>query len=153
LEPTKTETVIHAFEKTVNKYIATEKKPLDYGVGCLLYRAEIHTIEAIGGHVQTNITDLSNYLGVTKSAVSQMIDKLVKKGMVNKQVLSKSDTEVALSLTKNGEQVCAGHAAYHKEFYHAIDQILTAVPEEDIKAFCEIMDKLDSIMCGGEKAL
>ncbi len=147
MEYTKTETVIHVFEKTMNKYIATEKKPLDYGVGCLLYRAEIHTIDAIGGHAQINITGLSNYLGVTKSAVSQMIDKLVKKGMVNKHVLSKSDTEVALSLTDNGKQVYAGHAAHHKEFYHAIDQILATVPEEDIKVFCEIMNKLDSLLC------
>lgn len=147
MKSTKTETVIHVFEKTVNKYIATEKKPLDYGVGCLLYRAEIHTIEAIGKQAQINITGLSNYLGVTKSAASQMIDKLVKKGMVNKQVLSKSDTEVALSLTENGRKVYTGHAAYHKEFYHAIDQILTTVPEEDIKAFCEIMNKLDSLLC------
>ena len=146
MEPTKTETVIHIFEKTMNKYIATEKKPLDYGVGCLLYRSEIHTIDAIGGHAQINITGLSNFLGVTKSAVSQMIDKLVKKGLVNKQVLSTSDTEVALSLTENGKHVYAGHAAYHKEFYHAIDQILTTVPEEDIKVFCEIMNKLDSLL-------
>jgi DNA-binding MarR family transcriptional regulator len=130
----------------MNKYSATEKKPLDYGVGCLLYRAEIHTIDAVGGHTQINITGLSNYLGVTKSAVSQMIDKLVKKGMVYKQVLSKSDTEVALSLTENGKKVYAGHAAYHKNFYHDIDQILSAVPEEDIKVFCEIMNKLDSLL-------
>lgn len=142
----KAETVIHVFKKTVNKYISTEKKPLDYGIGCLLYRSEIHTVDAIGRHAQINITDLSNYLGVTKSAVSQMIDKLVKKGVVKKQVLSKSDTEVALSLTEKGKRVYASHVAYHKEFYHAIDQILTTVPEDDIRVFCDIMNKLDSLL-------
>lgn len=146
MEPTKAETVIHVFEKTMNKYIATEKKPLDYGVGCLLYRAEVHTIDAIGRHAQINITDLSDDLGVTKSAVSQMIDKLTKKGMVNKRVLSKSDTEVALDLTEKGKQVYAGHIAYHREFYHAIDQALTTVPQKEIDVFCEIMKKLDFLL-------
>lgn len=111
-----------------------------------MYRAEVHTIDAIGRHAQINITDLSNYLGVTKSAVSQMIDKLTKKGMVNKRVLSKSDTEVALDLTEKGKQVYAGHAAYHGEFYHAIDQMLTTVSEKDIDVFCKIMNKLDSLL-------
>jgi DNA-binding MarR family transcriptional regulator len=75
-----------------------------------------------------------------------MIDKLVKKGVVNKQILSKSDTEVALSLTEKGNKVYACHATYHKEFYHAIDQILATVPEDDIRVFCEIMSKIDSLL-------
>ena len=146
MDSTKTETLIHVFEKTMNKYIATEKRPLDYGVGCLMYRAEIHTIDAIGGHAQINITDLSNYLGVTKSAVSQMTDKLIKKGMVNKQLLSKSDTEVALNLTEKGKQVYDGHAEYHREFYRSIDQMLATVSDEDIELFCKIMNKLDAVL-------
>jgi DNA-binding MarR family transcriptional regulator len=146
LDSTKAETVIRVFEKTMNKYIATEKKPLDYGVGCVLYRAEIHAIDAIGKHAQINITDLSNDLGVTKSAVSQMIHKLTQKGMVNKRVLSKSDTEVALDLTEKGKQVYAGHVAYHRDFYRAIDEILTTVPQEDIDVFCEMMNKLDFLL-------
>lgn len=146
MESAKTEAVIHIFEKTMNKYIATEKKPCDYGVGCLLHRSEIHTIDAIGRNPQINITDLSNYLGVTKSAISQMVDKLIKKDMLHKTVLSKSDTEVALSLTDKGKQVYKGHTEYHLHFRNDIDQILRTIPDESIETFCEIMNKLNAIL-------
>ncbi len=69
-------------------------------MGCLLHRSEIHTIDAIGKNPQTNVTDLSNYLGITKSALLPMIDKLIKK-LILKTVLSKRDTPVALNLTDN----------------------------------------------------
>lgn len=146
MEISRTESVVQLFLKVVNRYIATEKKPCDYDVGCSLYRSEIHTIDAIKKHDHINITELANYLGITKSAVSQMINKLVKKGMVVKTVLSKSDTEVALTLTEIGEKVCQGHDQYHRELYQYLDQVLTEIPESDIEVFKNILNQLDNIL-------
>ncbi len=146
MDPSETESVIHLFTRVVNRYISTENRPCDYGVGCKLYRSEIHTIEAIGNHSQINVTDLSNYLGVTKSAVSQMTDKLIKKDMIVKTVLSKSDTEVALTLTDKGEKVFSGHNEYHRKFFQHINQMLSTVSENDIKVFENIMTQLESFL-------
>lgn len=140
------ESVIQLFLKVVNRYIATEKKPCDYNVGCLLYRSEIHTIDAIGKNNRINITELANYLGITKSAVSQMVNKLIKKDMVVKTILSKSDTEVALALTEKGAKVYHGHNEYHRKLYQYVDRMLSQVPKSDIEIFKDIMNQLDLIL-------
>ena len=145
-ELSKTETLIHSFEKVMNQYIVSEKKPRNYGTGQLYYRSEVHTIDAIGKHNSINVTTLANYLGITKGAVSQMIDKLIKKGLVNKTVLSKSDTEVALSLTLKGKQVYEGHNKYHSEFYKKIEQELAGMSEHDVQIFLNIMDNLNKTL-------
>lgn len=143
MKSSKTETVVHLFLKVVNHYIATEKKSCDYGIGCTMYRSEIHYIDAIGKQNNINITDLSNYLGITKSAVSQMISKLIKKELIIKTVLSKSDTEVALSLTEKGRKVYFAHIDHHLKLYHSIEQMLSTLPESDINVFENIMNQFD----------
>lgn len=146
MEFIRSEQVIQIFLKVINRYIATEKRPCDYGVGCLMYRSEIHSIDAIGKHVGANITELAALLGITKSAASQMTDRLIKKGMVTKTVLSKSDTEVALTLTENGEKVYVGHNEYHRELYRYLDQELSEVSDEDLKSFTNIMGRLANLL-------
>lgn len=142
----KSEAAIHAFRNVMDLYAASEKKPRDYGTGCILYRSEIHTIDAIGKHSHINVTGLSAFLGITKSAVSQMIDRLINKGMVTKTVLSKSDTEVALALTEKGEKVFRGHMEDHQKLYSYVDEMLNQIPSKDIAIFCRIMKKLEEFI-------
>lgn len=142
MEDKKTALVVHTFEKVINSYIATEKRPHDYGVGFPLYRSEIHTIDTVGRQEKINVTELAQTLGITKSATSQMIDRLVKKGLVVKTVLSKSDTEVALTLTSVGHKVFLAHQKSHQSFFTYIKETLDNVSECDIDTFIDIMEKL-----------
>jgi len=51
----------------------------DFGTGVMLYRAEIHTIRAIGDNPGINVTKLAESMGITKVAISQTVNKLVRK--------------------------------------------------------------------------
>lgn len=146
MEDEKTALVVHTFEKVMNSYLATEKRPHDYGVGFSLYRSEIHTIDVVGRQEQINITELAQTLGVTKSAASQMIDRLVKKGLVVKTILTKSDTEVALTLTTVGQKVFRAHQESHRMFFSYIKETLSTVSDCDISAFLDIMEKLSAFI-------
>ena len=53
-------------------------------------------------HKRLRIKQISEYLGVTRSAASQMIDPLVKKGLVDRQVDPKDRRIAYLSLTAKG---------------------------------------------------
>lgn len=141
-----TEIMIHKFEKVMNKYNKTEKKPKYYGTKDLLYRSEVHTIEAIGKNSKINVTDLAAYLGVTKGAVSQMIDKLMKKGMVNKEMLSDTENEVSLELTRQGTLVYKGHEEYHKEHYAEISKRLEHLSQDEIGNFIDILDVIENML-------
>lgn len=141
-----TKAMIHKFEKVINKYNKSEKKPKYYGTKDLLYRSEVHTIDAIGKNNKINVTDLAEYLGVTKGAISQMVDKLMKKGMVSKKMLSDTENEVSLQLTEKGYLVYKGHEEYHKELYTEISKHLEYLSNKDVKTFLDIMNVLENFL-------
>ncbi|MBU3157625.1 MarR family winged helix-turn-helix transcriptional regulator [Clostridium estertheticum] len=145
-EKSTTEIMIHNFEKVMNKYNAWEKKPRYYETKDLLYRSEVHTIDAIGKNNKINVTELAQYLGITKGAVSQMVDKLIKKNMVNKKLVSNNENEVSLELTENGTLVYLGHEEYHKELYNEIAKHLNYLSNENIEIFLDILNILDAFL-------
>ncbi|MGD0855389.1 MAG: helix-turn-helix domain-containing protein, partial [Dehalococcoidia bacterium] len=66
--------VIDKFVRMMSKYGEMERKPRDYGTGDLLFPSEIHTMDVIGDNPGINITELSEKLGVSKSASSQIVN-------------------------------------------------------------------------------
>jgi transcriptional regulator, MarR family len=58
---------------------ANDKKPKRFGTAHLLYQSEIHFIEAIGLSDGYSASELSEKLGITNGAVTQVSDKLLKK--------------------------------------------------------------------------
>ena len=89
----------------------------DFGTGVPLYRKEIHTLQAIGRNPKINITALAEYMGVTKSAVSQTVAKLIKKGMIRKQFAEGSRKEVILELTDRGWVGFQNHEKFHADMF------------------------------------
>lgn len=122
--------LIFLMERIIHKYNEWENKKRDYGTGILLSKSEIHTVVAIGDNQGINVTSLSKYLGITKGAASQMIYKLVDKGLVEKKVSPSSDTEVVLSLTKDGQINYVKHNELHKEANDESIKILKTMPKE-----------------------
>ncbi|MDP4146915.1 MAG: MarR family transcriptional regulator [Bacillota bacterium] len=143
---TTTEIMIHKFEKVMNKYNAWEKKPRYYGTRDLLYRSEVHTIDAIGKNNKINVTELAQYLGITKGAISQMVDKLIKKGMVNKKMVSDTENEVSLELTEKGALAYRGHEEYHKELYTEISEHLVHLSDKNVETFLDILNVLENFL-------
>lgn len=131
-------------ERTIHKYIQVEKMKRYYGSDILLSRSEIHTIAAVGDYPNINITALAKFLGITKGASSQMIYRLVDKGLIIKQISPNSDTEVCLTLTEKGKVAYAKHQEYHKDADDKVFKILTDMPKEvidNIKFLLEEFDK------------
>lgn len=138
------EEVMRKVAVTMGKFMATEKKQKNYGTDVMLYRGEVHTIEAIGNHSGIGVSDLAKYQGVTKGAVSQMVDKLNKKGLINKAV--SSDNTVSLTLTEKGKSVYIGHKKYHEEYIKMLDNLLSDIPEEAVNKFLYAFDELDKFL-------
>ncbi|MDC7126589.1 MAG: MarR family winged helix-turn-helix transcriptional regulator [Spirochaetales bacterium] len=127
------------FERVIHKYNQSENRKLPYGKDLFLTRKEIHTIDAIGRNPDINITGLANFQGVTKGAVSQMIYKLVDKGLVIKHPAPESDAEIRLELTAIGQRAFDIHDNYHKETREEFFNYLGEMPEDDFNKVMEIM--------------
>jgi DNA-binding MarR family transcriptional regulator len=75
-----------------------------------------------------------------------MIDKLTKKQVVQKTVLSSSDTEVALELTPKGRVVYDAHQEYHRQFYQTVELAMAQVSQSDIRVFGESLNQVAAFL-------
>ena len=136
-------------ERIIHKYIQYEKIPQLYCDDLMLTTAEIHTIAIIGDNEGINITQLSKERGITKGAVSQMIYKLVDKGLVEKRISPDSDAAVSLFLTEKGKQAYDDHRHEHETRNTKFTSLLDSMPSETQESMTEFLmafeKELDSI--------
>ncbi|WP_022762539.1 MULTISPECIES: MarR family winged helix-turn-helix transcriptional regulator [unclassified Butyrivibrio] len=136
-------------ERIIHKYNQFEKKPQVYCKDIILTQPEIHTIAIVGDYEGIGITQLAKMRGITKGAASQMIYKLVDKGLVEKRVSPDSDAAVSLYLTKKGKKARSEHRKLHENMGTMYEKMLDQIPEETLesmkqflKAFDEALDKM-----------
>ncbi|HWQ66905.1 MAG TPA: MarR family transcriptional regulator [Methanospirillum sp.] len=110
--------------RILNKMDAMEKSPKDFGSGDLLHCSEIHTLMAIGKHPDTNITELARFLGISKSATSQMITRLLNKDLVEKSQNPRNNKEIIIKLSAKGVIAFLGHEQHHAKIYARMTQKL-----------------------------
>jgi DNA-binding MarR family transcriptional regulator len=99
----------------VNKYNALEKIPARHGTRHNLYHSERHMLDKIGENTGMNVTEFATAAGVTKGAISQLVSKLEKKGIVRRYKKSTNDKEVFLELTKTGQEVHRQHKEINEQ--------------------------------------
>lgn len=131
-------------ERIIHKYNQIERKRCLCVNDVLLTRAEIHTVEAVGNQSGLNITTLAEILGITKGAASQMIYKLVDKGLVQKSVSPDSDTEVCLTLTDFGETAFQTHRDYHREHDRRFYEHVQGMPDGVFEYMIALMEHFES---------
>ncbi|HNV47070.1 MAG TPA: MarR family winged helix-turn-helix transcriptional regulator [Spirochaetota bacterium] len=135
--------IMQQFLRVVNLFQEVERQPMDFGIGMMLHPSEIHTVDAIGDSDGINVTALAHRLGVTKGAVSQMVTKLKRRGLVNKLKSVDNDRDVVLALTPKGRRAYDAHKRFHLEMYHDFFTQIDDVTFEQIEFFKSIMDKIE----------
>ncbi|NCB42116.1 MAG: MarR family transcriptional regulator [Clostridia bacterium] len=114
--------------------------PRSYGVDEeKLTEIEVRVLRAIGNNKGITNQKLVNYLQRTKSAVSMMVEKLVKRGYIEKNK-SKSDArKYELNLTGKGYAVYHIHSKIINEYYFWLSKQLYNYSESDFKKSIEIV--------------
>ncbi len=135
--------IMEQFVRIVNKFNRFEKVPMDFGVEEMLYPSEIHTIEAIGKNDRINVTQLAELMGITKGAVSQMVNKLVHKKFVKKVRFPGSEKTVFLELTPKGKKAFQGHEQFHAEMVLDFLKYAENISHKDFRKFKEIFTKIE----------
>ncbi len=130
--------------RLVNKYNRLDSKALDFGTGDLLYPSEIHIIEAIGKNYGNTVNEICQRFGVTKGAISQVVYKLSKKGLINKKRNPDFYKEIMLSLTEKGWKAFDGHEELHKLMDEDLYKNILGFEKEDLKNFEAILHLIES---------
>ncbi len=98
------------------------------------YLSEIHIHRGISS------VDLARKMGVTKSAVSQIISKMCSKGYVEKKKSNDDGRESNLFLTERIERV---YEENDKMLNRIFDESLSSISEEEKKILCSLLVKIN----------
>ena len=100
----------------------------------MLTQPEIHTIAIIGDYEGINVTNLARMRGITKGGASQMVYKLVDKGLVEKKVSPDSDAALCLYLTGKGKKARSEHRKLHETMGTMYEEILDQIPPKTLES-------------------
>lgn len=119
---------------------AMQKTPNEYE-GAILHANEAHTLKLIGLNEGTSQAELSEQMYRTNGATSVMVDKLVKKGLVNRQREDGNQRRYLLTLTEYGRKVNKAHMAYDLQHAHwAAEQL--GLSEEELQVTNHALEKI-----------
>ena len=140
------EKILDLIDQVMTKMGSMHLSPHDFGTSVPLYRAEIHTIRAIGENTGINVTKLAEDMGVTKGAVSQTITKLVRKGLVRKTFAEHDAKEIHLELTEPGWIGFHNHQQFHMSMFDTVREYFGDELEAKIEMFITVMKDLNGIL-------
>ncbi|MGI6031377.1 MAG: MarR family winged helix-turn-helix transcriptional regulator [Eubacteriales bacterium] len=103
-----------------NQITKIEHKALSQGVFQDLTISEIHTIEQIGRADSPTMSDIAARLSVTLGTLTTSVNRLVKKGYVQR-IPSQVDRRIThLALTPRGKEADQFHQQFHREMIQVI---------------------------------
>ncbi|GAA0377457.1 MarR family winged helix-turn-helix transcriptional regulator [Bacillus horti] len=141
--------ISNAFLGAVYAYTEYEKEThfLKTKDGKQIYYAEIHLISTIKENEGIHITGLADKLGVTIGAVSQLLIKLERKGLIQKEKDPKNQSRFLIKLTTEGEKTHENHLKFHEEFDSLLFASVQGEPKEKVdfleRFLLEVCEKLE----------
>ena len=91
---------------------------------------EIHTIDAIGMYGSKTMSEIAAELNITMGTLTIAVDKLIKKGYVERSRSSLDRRIVNVTLTKRGKLAYRIHEKFHLDMVKVIMQNFTPQEEE-----------------------
>lgn len=131
MKNTRRKKISYTLLRVVGKIYQLNKQTRYYGTDEKLFEAEIHMIKSIKENEGIHVTGLSEKLEVTKGAVSQIINKLNRKGMVIKNIDPNNLSRLLLRLTPKGEIAYEQHEELHRKFNSLLVNVLEGASEDN----------------------
>ena len=116
--------------ETFNDILQIEQKALKEGILKDLSITEIHTIDAIGMYECRTMTEVAQELKITLGTLTAAINKLLKKGYVDRKRGEEDRRSVMIALTRKGKLAFRIHDQFHSEMVKATIDGLNEEEEE-----------------------
>lgn len=114
--------------------------PRDYGNGEEMNMAEIHTLSLIADNPGISVSEAAKMWNRTLSAASQNINKLYKKGLIEKKKEDGNNKQLHLYVTAAGQMLSDKHKAYDKlEFQQTVQELLQKHTAQDLMTTLDVL--------------
>lgn len=125
--------------KLFGDILKIEEKSLQEGDFVDISVTEIHIIEAIDIDKERTMSEVANDLSITVGTLTTAINKLIKKGYVERKRVEEDRRLVLISLTEKGRLVFKHHEKFHDEM------IKGAIEKMTIEEELVLISSLDKI--------
>jgi DNA-binding MarR family transcriptional regulator len=137
---------IRELMRIARRFAQVEETPISVSDELSVSTREAHTVEAVGEQEPLSVTRLAAHFGITKSAASQMVSKLVKRGFMVKKPSPHSNKEFELYLTPLGREVFGAHERFHGAEMEKLVARLSAFSLPQIATLSVLLEALGSAM-------
>lgn len=131
--------------RVINKAVENEKKPRHFGIPELLHASEIHMVMHIGDNPGMHVSELARIAGVTRGAVSQLVSKLEKKGLVTKTEDPENSLKTVPVLTNKGNVAYYAHAQRHEEMDKDLFNFVNQLTDGQFSLVEEFLNHLEKM--------
>jgi len=139
------------YEKQINtllldifdKILVTEEKALSKGNFRDLSVAEMHTLEGIGLYGSRTMSETAATLGITTGTLTVAIDRLVRKGYVDRQRDPADRRVVRIELTRKGKLAYRMHNKFHTLL---VDRLTTPLGPAQQKVLLDTLQGIDGFI-------
>ena len=123
-----------------NDILQIEKKSLKNGPLSDLSVTELHTIEAIGMYKERTMTEVAQDLKITVGTLTTAINKLIKKGYVDRKRIEEDRRVVLIHLTKKGKLAYRIHEKFHNDM---INETISGLREDEEEILISSLERLN----------
>lgn len=100
---------------------------------------EIHVIEAISMDKERTMSEVAYDLGITVGTLTTAINKLIRKGYVNRRRIEEDRRVVLITLTEEGKAVYKYHEEFHNDM---IKYTIDSFSHEEEKVLVSALKKI-----------
>jgi DNA-binding MarR family transcriptional regulator len=130
----------------MSRIIFLEKKNIFEYKDVKLFPSEIHILLFMQGKQPANATNMSNKLGISKSAVSQTISRLEKKGVIIKEKDPYNKNELILSFTPFGEEAFGRYKRKLVSNRNHFNRYVKALSENEREVIHHFLSEMEGVI-------
>jgi DNA-binding MarR family transcriptional regulator len=112
------------------QYVVQERSQLAKGIGISMPQFGI--LMQLNFHGSCGISELSNRFDITNAATSQLVDKLVQNGLIQRDEDPQDRRAKVLTLTEKGKEIIQQHAQRRYRWIEDIAQKLSVEEREQV---------------------
>lgn len=101
--------------------------------------SEIHTIAAIGDLKEPNVTNIANYMNVTRGAISKITKKLLALNLIEAYQQDGNKQKIFFRLTESGKALYDEHEKRHDLWLERDDAFIKQCDAESIRQVEQFM--------------
>lgn len=131
------------------KYIYSDR---EYLAENKLHLREVHVLMLVGGRQGMTMTEISENLGITLGAVSQIASRLLEKGLIKKQKREDNRRFTIICLTEKGRKAFEMYEQYSEARHQEIGAFFTEFTERDYEMIMRY-ERLVRDVCEGRIAV